>query len=347
MWAAMLHLVIGNALIGILEGLILAKVFSLRSVKAVALMIAANYLSAWVGGFLASGAVARHLHMDLNTGWRWFWILVIATYVLTLILEWPFVALCFRGSANLRKRSWKGNLLVQSISYLLLFGWYWSASGTSLYTKMQVVSPKDLSLPESVLIYFISDRDGHVYTRKATSTQDRRVFELRSTNTDDRLFVRLASTNQSDSWDLLARLEVENSRDGKLVEIQKDFASHALPDWRASQNPPQYEGTWFNFGEVPRLGDAEQSDWEFMTGFWPIEGLHGTNAVKHARIHLSFETPFGAWPVRNATHLPGDKVLFQLGEDQICLMDPNANTVALVTHGRGPVAVIPKGTNAP
>jgi hypothetical protein len=344
MWATMLHLVIGNAIIGVLEGFILAKVFSLKKVKCIGLMIAANYFSAWIGGFLISGAIARHLHMDLNTGWTSFWILVVATYAITLILEWPFVALCFRGSDNWFRRSLSGNFLVQSASYVLLFRWYWSASGTSLYTKAAIVSPKDLSLPESVLVYFISDRDGNVYARQLAGTQDRLIFDLHSTNTDDRLFVRPRSTNQTDSWDLLARVEVENSRDGKLVEIQRDFAGGAVCDSRASLSPPQYEGSWFNFGDVPRLGDAEKSDWRFETGFWPIEGLDGTNAMKHARVHLSFETPFGVWVVRNATHLPGDKVLFQLGEDQICVLEPDAKRVALLIHGRGPVAIIPKKT---
>jgi hypothetical protein len=34
-------------------------------------------------------------------------------------------------------------------------------------------------------------------------------------------------------------------------------------------------------------------------------------------------------------------VVFQLGENQICVMDPNAKTIALLVHGRGPVAAIP------
>ncbi len=39
------------------------------------------------------------------------------------------------------------------------------ASGTSLYTKMNIVAPADISLPESVLVYFIAPEDGNVYKR--------------------------------------------------------------------------------------------------------------------------------------------------------------------------------------
>lgn len=346
MWATMLHLVIGNAIIGFVEGVVLAKLFSLKKLKTVALLVPANYFSAWVGGMFIGNVIVPHLHTDINNGWKWFWILVVATYLMTLVLEWPFVALCFRGSTGWFQRSLKGNLVIQTLSYILLFGWYWMASGTSLYTKMQIVSPGELSLPESVLVYFISEPDGNVYARNLSGSENRRIFELHSTNQNDRLFIRPSSV-LTNHWDLLARIETGNFLEPKLVEIEKDFAKQAVSYGLASQNPPTYDGTWFEFGNVPRLGSAEKSDWDFETGYWPIEGLHGTNAVKHTRVYFSYETPFGAWNVRNATHLPDDKVLFQLGESQICVFDPDAKKVALLTHGRGPVAIIADSTNEP
>jgi hypothetical protein len=218
------------------------------------------------------------------------------------------------------------------------------ASGTSLYTKMQIVSPGELSLPESVLVYFIAEQDGNVYVRSLSGGENRRIFELGSTNENDRLFVRASST-RTNYWDLVARIETGNVHDCKLVEIEEGFAQQAVSDWRGSQDSPIYESTWFNFGKVPRLGSAGNSDWDFETGFWPIEGLFGTNAAKHLQVYFSFETPFGAWTVRNATHLPKDKVIFQLGENQICLFDPDSKRVALFTHGRGPVAVISERLN--
>jgi hypothetical protein len=88
------------------------------------------------------------------------------------------------------------------------------------------------------------------------------------------------------------------------------------------------------------LGDAQSSSWEFWSGFWPIEGLRGTQANSEKRVHFSLETPFVAWSVRNATHLPTDKVLLQLGDEQICVYDPETKKIALLTRGRGPIAVM-------
>ena len=55
MWAGMLHLFIGNAFIGLLEGILLIKLFKAPKMKAVGLMILANYFSAWIGGLFLHG----------------------------------------------------------------------------------------------------------------------------------------------------------------------------------------------------------------------------------------------------------------------------------------------------
>ena len=55
---------------------------------------------------------------------------------------------------------------------------------------------------------------------------------------------------------------------------------------------------------------------------------------------MAFETPYIAWSARNLTHLPTDKVLLQLGKDQICVYDPLKNQIALLARGRGPIAVM-------
>jgi hypothetical protein len=77
-------------------------------------------------------------------------------------------------------------------------------------------------------------------------------------------------------------------------------------------------------------------------GFWAAEGLRVSRKGTDDWFRVAYETPFGAWSVRNVVHLPSDKVLFQLGEDQICGFDPVKRQVALLWRGRGPVPVIGK-----
>lgn len=340
LWTELLHLSLGNALIGCLEGSLLARMFGTSRPKAIGAMIVANYVSAWLGGVLIGTSVLKVAPVDLTNGWLWFWIMVGATFCLTLLLEWPFVAWSIRGTQQWLRRSIRGTLVVQSASYAILFTWYWLVCGTSLYTGANVVAPEHLSLPEFVLVYYISPSDGDVYRRPLTGGAEQKIYELHSTHHNDRLFVR-PSTSTPDRWDLVARLDTGDSRNPKLVEVQKDMAVEAAPDPRSTRSDsPRYDGTWFNFGEASQFGSVTDKTWKFGTGFWSISGLVAENQRTGERVRLSFDTPFIAWNARNAVHLPSDKVLFQLGHDQICAFDPASRRVALLWRGRGPAPVI-------
>jgi hypothetical protein len=341
MWAGLLHLVLGNALIGVGEGFLLARMFSISKAKSIGIMIPANYFSAWAGGFLICGLLVDKIPMDLNNGWRWFWAMVLVAYLMTIVFEWPFIAWCFRGSLGVWKRSFRASVVVQTASYALLFGWYWLASGTSLYTRMNIVSPEDLALPDSVLVYFISPKDGDVWKRPLHSGPGQKVYRLNSSNKNDRLFIR-PNCSVTNHWDLVARIDAEQRSDVQLLDLLTNLTVEAAPDWRVVHSELPYEGTWFSFGRVQALGSATNSEWNCWAGFWPVEGLRAENKIKGKMMRISYETPFGAWTVRNAVLLPTDKVLFQLGHDQICAFAPEHRQVALLWHGKGPVAVIPK-----
>lgn len=337
MWAGMLHLLFGNALIGLFEGLLASALFSVPRRKAVTLLIGANYFSAWVGGVFLNGYVTGKLNLDLNNAWKWFWILVFCMYLVTWLLELPFLLRCFPAGDRIR-RSLKANTVIQTASYVALFGWYWMASGTSLFTNLRVVPPEDLGLSREVFVYFISDRDGDIYKASA-HTLPFKIHSLGSSNRNDRLFVR-RSAPDSDAWDLLARLDTED-RDGKIIPILTNLHVHAASDLREPRN----EDTWFTFGEASSLDSPDSTKWKFRTGFWPIEGITAFEKATSNRLRFSYETPFGAWNTRNAFQVPSDKVVFQLGQDQICVMDPNTRKIALFWRGRGPVPVLENGAS--
>jgi hypothetical protein len=90
MWAGMIHLVLGNAIIGIFEGLVLAWIFKLRKGVCVLVMIPANYFSAWIGGLYLNHEITSALPFNLYNAWVWIWVMVLVTFLITLIFEWPF-----------------------------------------------------------------------------------------------------------------------------------------------------------------------------------------------------------------------------------------------------------------
>jgi Tfp pilus assembly protein PilE len=107
---------LATLLLGVVEGAILSRLFGLKLARCAGFMIPANLVSSWVG--LSLLRTLPGLELRDVTGPAL--ILVLVSFVLTLLLEWPFVALCVRGSPGWLRRSVKGSLVVQSASYALL-----------------------------------------------------------------------------------------------------------------------------------------------------------------------------------------------------------------------------------
>jgi hypothetical protein len=331
MWAGMLHLVFGNAIIGVFEGLILGWIFKLKKWLCVLVMIPANYFSAWVGGLFLNEEITAALPLNLYNAWHWIWMMVVLTFLITLIFEWPFLFFCLRKEQGKFKKSIQGNLLVNSLSYILLFSWYWLASGMALYTKMNIVQPSEIPFSKAVVVYFIANTNA--VCRLDLHTREMEKIWPIETDRDDRLFIK-PSTFGSRNWDIF------DSSTKSLICSNLEVA--AVQAERDTYDAERIEGTWFNFGNVAKLGSVDKTDWHFETGFWPIEGLRGENQKTGEKIYFSLETPFVSWIIRNATQLPDNRVVFQLGDDQICLLEPSTKKIALIARGQGPVVVLPK-----
>src|SRR5437764_398204 len=93
-WGGICHLAFGNALLGVLEGCLLAWVFRCTLEWAVPLMVLANYFSSLVG--LALLEPLRSLvestlpEPPLYHVARAHFLFLGLTFPLTVILEWPF-----------------------------------------------------------------------------------------------------------------------------------------------------------------------------------------------------------------------------------------------------------------
>jgi hypothetical protein len=330
MWASGFHLFIGNAFIGIAEGLILSLLFRPKRAGCIPIMIAANYFSAWVGGVFLNSAIVGKLDLDLYNAWRWLWYMVAITYFLTLLLEWPFVALSFRKTDGwLRKSIW-GSLVVQSASYLVLFGWYWAASGKSLYTDLAVVQPSAISLPKDTMLYSMTENDGAVYARDLGRGEARKICELTSSAGNDGLFLRESRT-AAGRWDLMVGPEPWVDRDQSSSDrtVSAGLTCVVAEPPHAGLRPG---------GDVPRFR-ADKSGWQFYFG-WMAGRLDGENAKEGRNLDVSLDTPFVWWRVFCPTQLPSGNVVFQLGRNQICILDPNQRKIALLAKGRSPVITI-------
>ncbi len=346
MWASAIHLLFGNLLIGLLEGFILAKFFRVGLRRALPLMIAANYASAWIGAALMPKDQFGGATFTLENIQTVISIFVAAAFLLTLLLEFPFVWLVLRRAPNAVRRSIRASLAVQPVSYLLLFGWYYAVSSTPISYGISIVEPSAISMPDNVVLYYIASEDGDVYAQPLGNNAAAKIHDLESTRRYDRLLVRPCEDDPT-RWRLVARRfgnRGDDEEDLILETVLDNLKLAAAPIANEDRSTSSMEpSTWMNFGEVPRLGAAAESRWRFHSGFWAIEGLRGQREDTGDRIRFAIETPLVRWNIRNAVHLPEDKVVFQLGADQTCVFDVEGRRVALIARGCGPTVVLTAG----
>jgi hypothetical protein len=321
MWAGTYHLLLGNLLIGIFEGLIIARVFGLKRGRCILALVLANYFSAFSGLFILV-FVNDSAHFDINNAMTQFWVMVVLALLITIVLEWPFIAPFFRKNKKWFKMSVLASLLVQTLSYLAICSWYYLATDLSAFRN--IVDPTEISIREDVLIYYIAQKDGDVYCRTASGLEEK-VCDLNSTDRKDRLVIRKAES-KPDTWELF----VSGGNGGRKM-IRQNLSSESMPDIADLEHEISGMGTWDVFSYNP------DSPWRIKNFF---SSLYFSSKSTDDSFSIVYEMPFFLLRPYGAIELPSGKVLLQLGDNQICIFDPETRQTALVAFGRSPIAIL-------
>lgn len=336
MFATLGHLAIGNAIIGILEAALLARFFRCDKKRATTLLIVANYLSAWAGFFVMGWLTGLpEITIENVRGWLALWFFV--AFWFTLLVEFPFVWLALRPRACLLREACKAALLVNGISYALLFAWYWLPSGFSMITWLKVVPPSEMRPPETFALYYLSMAGDKVYRLDLPDGKSAHmVYDVDVPSPSGRIYVR---PGRNGGYDLCAHSKSGDKKAETVVAA--GFSDRAAVEWRIAEYPENpVVDSFLSCGPVAML--APESEWKVSTGFWANRGIGGANKKDGRSFLYSLETPFAAWMVRDAVQLPGDYFVFQLGRDQICMLHPESRRIALLARGRSPVVAGPK-----
>lgn len=327
MWVGFTHLFIGNAVIGVAEGILIGLVFRVSMGMSVLSMIVANYVS-----MLAGRVVLAWLSEppSLDSVGAWFVSMVWMAYVVTVVIEFPFVYFAMRKARRALLWAVLATVLVNAASYAVLVAWYGRHVSLSLVSELRVVPATELPLPAGLALYTISP-DGKAVDRTMAG-ETVRVATILAPEQGDTLVAERGGPGEFDLC--LSR----NNQVGKSEVFLRNFSPRAAVEER-----PYY----VIFSEEPILSLAPSSDWVYYTAYWANVGIRGENKKTGERFRYALETPFLSWTIHHATHLPGDLVIFELGWDQICLLDPNQKKLALITRGRSPVVASVPGKAEP
>ncbi len=377
MWATGFHLLIGNALIGLFEGYLLSRLFQASPLSAMVGMVIANYVSASVGAYLIHVLGPQLRALDLNTVRPAFVGLMGAAWLVTVVIELPFVACILRGK-NWITRSLRASFILQTASYLLLVaGYYYPLTSKSVLTDVAIVKPHEITIPPGLLVYYVAKEDGNLHVLDVANGTDEFVQELGSSGDADwiepqspqRLTTRWKEDQRFPSGgydEYVPSIEgppldsspirfLYHAR-ATLWDEDRDSRATAIPEISATEMDLVADGDpiyAYGFGRgVIRLGKARESRWNISCSYWAFPGLVAINQETAAGKRMALETPFLTWLGRSPTLLPGDLVLFEFPNPengpsgQICLWDITGNKVSLLARGRSPVAVLPELTDA-
>ncbi len=351
MWASAFHLFIGNALIGIFEGMLLARIFGFKRLHAILLMIPANYLSCFAG-YSMSDVIPWLTQQLFSSGPplyempKMLGVLTVAAYFCTVVIEWPFCIFLTRRTPRPLVTAWKASFLAQSISYAALVLGYCSCSNLSMLTVPD--TQHDLAFVKDpwAVVYFINPDDGAVWRTRLNGSHREKILESHLTDRNARLFVKQQQPNAP--FDLWA---IEDSKRTSCL-LLKAVSIHAAP--RAWEEPDNEPDTWMNFGgwnsrsDRYDLRDKSMRAWTCQAGFWAAEGLsieHDEKRMYRLALEIPFTGPF-SWACRNTVILPEDQAVFQVA-DQILVLDLPSRKLGFLTMGRGPVVVLPGASQSP
>ena len=340
MWASMLHLVVGNMFIGFLEGAILMYAFKIPREKALSVMVLANYISAWLGGLFITGKLVGMIEITIDNLHFWFWTFMVIAFVVTLLLELPFVFLLLRKQENRVKKTIKATLIIHLVSYSILVSWYWMSSGTSILTQLEAVETIQIESLDEFTLYYISEDGKNLIKSDISGNDFESVVDFKDSHNNCGMFV----TSESEGQFEIRTLDYSNHDKKKpapvilrgkgSIAIKEDRITSSFPDDVVSPYSSEYSQVYFD--EVPSFD--KDSPLSCNLGFWPGGGIYGHVGSKD-KFRFSLETPYVTWSIRNATQINDELVLFQLGVNQICLLNISSKKITLIVHGKGPVVV--------
>jgi hypothetical protein len=273
---------------------------------------------------------------------------VAVCFLVSLLAEWPVfhaglkrrgAGRCWTAGASLR-----ATLAAQVVSYLLLVPFY-LAVALQTPRGWKLTRATEFASAPSAAVLFLS-LDG---------------LEVRSIQLDGSDEKSVGATGGVPRW---AFLRLEGSPDGQELALtvmdsvgtDKGFAEYiprtllrfsgtpatTRPYW---EHDPVHVGTLrdaVDFRAAARVPwqpwNRDPNGWEVRASGLPSRGLRAMRRATGEDVRVAVDVPGASWSASSATVLPGDQVVFQLG-DYVMLADLNTRKLAPLCRGRSPVVL--------
>ena len=335
------RLLIGNLLIGTIEGMIVFLFFRTRPLRAIGWMIAANYFSALVGVVLLAvigvslGTLAFG-HAPLYHVRRFLWVIFFIALLLSFALELPFV-LKARGNRSIGlRRALLACGAAQIASYAILLPAFYAVTVANLDRNAHLTESLSFASEKSAKVLFLSSGYRDVYQIGLDGSPARLLQHLGDHDTwlGSLCIYKADAVNQWDLWLTDGRFNRPLQGDQLILkDVAASYPGLSEEDLRGDETIDYRPPTAREWTVSALEG-----------GYSPRHGLRAHNQRTGEDIYLAVDAPFASWNACCATVLPGDQVIFELG-GQIALLDLNSRQLAFVAFGSSPVVVLPQETS--
>ena len=339
--ATILYGIFGNLIVGSGEGLLFSMVYRIPRRKGIPRMILANYFA--FAGILVFTLLLRNRGMDttIYNGWKYLIVATILSGLVFFLIKAFFVFYNFRHRSYALWRTLRASVSIELPLYLIICLWYIPACTIGIYTESVLEESMNFIKEPNWRCYYISPEDSSIKVIFIDNGKSELVYSDSFPETA-RLVLQVSKSYRS--FDLYFRYPQNDTHEKRLV---------AENIGRIPDHIERYNDLDTYYANVTELRPENQRFRQALSGSGRFKGLRivaPTNGRTSARFPgsdndgftIALHTPFLSWPVRCATIIPGDQIIFEMGK-QICLFDPDERKLALIARGRCPV-VVRKGT---
>jgi hypothetical protein len=342
------HLTVGNFFIGLFEAIIVRLVFKVKSAWLFPCVIIANYASFIAGVVFLNFTTDRIVRavggeLPIYSLNRIFAVLIVTTFIVTIIVEWPFYWLGTRSKKYGLWKSFLANVVANTASYWLLAGLYYGGASTPEHWGMHLVPASQITEYPKARIVYLSPDGANVLELHVGETIPTHLFSVSNPAQGDALgIVRLEAIGQ---WQLKLK-KPDAWSDEPAITVGRIAARRATTRPIYSDGSSYQDWEWYGGMFVADLQNSAKPKWNVFIepGVYPQVIIDSNPPGKEHVISL-LEMPFTQWYLCSPTLLPNDELVFALGQ-QIMVADLDRGIVAAVAAGHSPVVVLDDEPNA-
>ena len=369
------HLFIGNLIIGIIEWIGLALLGASKARAAI--MIPANYISAFAGVFILGSIlpISTMLGDDIVANVVWVsWAALIVLTILGIIIELPFVFLAFKKPRN-SKRVIAAAILVNIFTGGLVAGFYAINANLSLASNFESVPLEEVIqeyIGPDLWIYYIDDENQTINRMRLDGRSQDHIIDMPVESPDAPSYnfgywLTLHNGIGNDKLDLYLASPIGWYFDDDFFPVEPDadpydwhiflydVQGRVLKEdiakqgsvWRdiKTGNPSSPLGMSTYAADLREPDDTNPKiELDHIRAMYPVEITYPDGTTEHLALINAITSTSAT--IKVVSVLPGDLIVFMLGgidsttSRGIYIASLRTHKIAKIGNGRSPLVVI-------